>query len=45
VEIIDKEEKINAFLDIAGGLLEKSACGGLITIEKAGVLYYKPGPK
>jgi len=45
VEIIDKEEKINAFLDIAGGLLEKAACGGLITIEKAGVLYYKPGPK
>ena len=36
---------INAFLDIAGQLLEKASCGGLITIEKAGVLYYKPGPK
>jgi PII-like signaling protein len=45
VEIIDKEEKINAFVDIAGQLLEKAACGGLITIEKAGVLYYKPGHK
>ncbi|HVV02681.1 MAG TPA: DUF190 domain-containing protein [Puia sp.] len=45
VEIVDKEEKINAFVDVAGGLLEKAGCGGLITIEKAGVLYYKPGPK
>ncbi|MES1249403.1 MAG: DUF190 domain-containing protein [Chitinophaga rupis] len=45
VEIIDKEEKINAFVDIAGDLLEKAGCGGLITIEKAGVLYYKPGKK
>jgi uncharacterized protein len=45
VEIVDTEEKISAFVDIASALLEKAACGGLITIEKAGVLYYKPGPK
>ncbi|HVS98704.1 MAG TPA: DUF190 domain-containing protein [Puia sp.] len=45
VEIVDKEEKINAFVEIAGALLEKANCGGLITIEKAGVLYYKAGPK
>jgi uncharacterized protein len=44
VEIADKEEKINAFVDVAGALLEKAACGGLITIEKAGVLYYKSAP-
>src|SRR5579863_6563639 len=44
VEIVDREEKINAFVDVAGALLEKAACGGLITIEKAGVLYYKPRP-
>lgn len=44
VEIVDREEKINAFVDVAGALLEKAACGGLITVEKAHVLYYKPGP-
>jgi PII-like signaling protein len=45
VEIIDHEEKINAFVDTVDELLEKAACGGLITIEKAGVLYYKAKPK
>ena len=41
VEIVDKEEKINAFAAIADNMLEKAGCGGLITIEKATVLYYK----
>lgn len=42
VEIIDLEEKINQFADVAGKMLEQAGCRGLITIEKAGVLYYKP---
>ncbi|MEP6465971.1 MAG: DUF190 domain-containing protein [Parafilimonas sp.] len=41
LEIVDHEDKINAFAEIAGKLIEESGCGGLITIEKAGVLYYK----
>ncbi|MGI8952825.1 MAG: DUF190 domain-containing protein [Chitinophagaceae bacterium] len=41
VEIIDKEEKVNAFVDAADKLLEQAECGGLITIEKATVVYYK----
>ena len=41
IEIIDHEEKINAFAGAAGQLLEQADCGGLITIEKAGVLYYR----
>lgn len=45
VEIIDHEQKINAFLETVDQLMEQAACGGLITIEKAGVLYYKPRPK
>jgi|SRR5580704_2539724 PII-like signaling protein len=45
IEIVDQEDKVNAFVDIVDALMEKAACGGLITIEKAGVLYYKPGPK
>jgi PII-like signaling protein len=45
VEIVDQEEKINAFVETVDALMQKAACGGLITIEKAGVLYYKPRPK
>ena len=41
VEIVDDEEKINAFVDIADALIQKADCGGLITIEKAIVLNYK----
>ena len=41
VEIVDQEDKINAFAEIVDVMLEKANCGGLITIEKAGVLYYK----
>ena len=52
VEIVDQEEKINVFAVEVDALMEKAACGGLMTIEKAGVLYYrsrhenqKTGPK
>ena len=45
VEIVDEEEKITAFLDTVNRLMEQSACGGLITVEKAFVLYYKHRPK
>jgi len=45
VEIVDTEEKINAFVPTVDSLMEKAACGGLVTVEKAGVLYYKHGPK
>jgi uncharacterized protein len=44
VEIVDTEEKVNQFMEVVDGLMAKAACGGLITIEKAIVLYYKPGP-
>lgn len=45
VEIIDHEDKINAFAEVASQLMEKAGRGGLITIEKADVLYYKPRRK
>lgn len=41
IEIIDHEEKINAFAEAAGQMLEQADCGGLVTVEKAGVLYYR----
>jgi uncharacterized protein len=45
VEIVDHEDKITSFVDTVDALMQKAACGGLITIEKASVLYYKPKPK
>lgn len=41
VEIVDHDDKINAFLDTANQLIEDAACGALITIESAEVIYYK----
>jgi PII-like signaling protein len=45
IEIVDHEEKINAFVAEVDKLREKANCGGLITLEKAEVLYYKHGSK
>lgn len=41
VEIVDLEARINDFVGIVSEMMEKANCGGLITIEKAEVLYYK----
>lgn len=45
VEIVDQEEKINAFLETVHQLMDKAGCGGLVTIEKAQVLSYHPRKK
>ena len=42
IEIIDHEEKIRAFIEVVGAMIEEAGCGGLITVEKAEVAYYKP---
>lgn len=42
VEIVDHEDKIEKFLEVANGLIEDAGCGALITIEKAEVIVYKP---
>lgn len=42
VEIIDHEDKIRAFIELLGPMIELAGCGGLITIEKVEVAYYKP---
>ncbi|MFZ0709785.1 MAG: DUF190 domain-containing protein [Terrimicrobiaceae bacterium] len=38
VEIVDTEEKINAFLPV----LDEMMNGGLVTLEKARVIHYEP---
>jgi len=40
IEIIDSEEKINAFLPVLDGMMG----GGLVTLEKARVLHYRTAP-
>jgi PII-like signaling protein len=42
VEIVDVSEKIDAFLPEVNELFELCGKGGLITLEKVDVLYYKP---
>ncbi len=39
IEIVDTEAKINAFLPVLDGMMS----GGLVTIERARVIYYRSG--
>ena len=41
VEIVDHVDKLNTFIPVVDKMMEKCGRGGLITIEKAEVLYYK----
>jgi uncharacterized protein len=43
IEIIDTEEKIRNFTPVIEQMFEKTRSGGLITLEKAEVLRYRPG--
>ena len=38
IEIVDTEEKIQKFLPFLDDLLEKSNCGGLVTVEQANII-------
>lgn len=40
VEIVDEEEKIDSFLSVVHDIFEEANCGGLITMEKAGIIKY-----
>jgi len=41
VEIVDTTEKIDAFIPTVNALFDECGRGGLITMEKVDVLYYK----
>ena len=41
VEIVDHNDKVEAFLEVVNELIEEAGCGALITVEKAEVIYYK----
>lgn len=42
IEIVDQAEKIDTFIPVVNDLFEKCGKGGLITVEKLDVLYYRP---
>lgn len=41
IEIVDQQEKIDHFIEVANRMIEDARCGALITIEKAEVIRYK----
>ena len=45
VEIVDSEENVQQFMNKVTELFEKAHCGGLVTLEKAGIIRYNPAGK
>jgi len=45
IEIVDTAEKIDSFLPEVNSFFEQCGKGGLITLEKVDVLFYKPRNK
>ncbi len=44
IEMVDKEEKIAAFIPILNQLLDESACGGLVTLEPVQIVWRSTEP-
>jgi PII-like signaling protein len=42
IEIVDEEEKVNAFRQTLSSLFEEANCGGLVTLENIRVIHYVP---
>lgn len=40
IEIVDEVEKIRAFMPTVNKAFDNANCGGLVTVEKAGVMKY-----
>jgi len=45
IEIVDKAEKITAFLPLLNQLLDEAACGGLVTLEPVQIYRLPKGTK
>ena len=43
IEIADKEERIQPFIEQLHEIFEQAGCGGLVTMEKVDVVVYRPG--
>jgi PII-like signaling protein len=42
IEIVDEENKIDAFQETLTELFERAGCGGLVTLENVQVVHYLP---
>lgn len=42
IEIIDTEEKVKNFLPEVDALFQRAGCGGMVTLEKAEIMFYAP---
>lgn len=42
LEIVDEEDKIDAFKATLSDLMDRANCGGLVTLEKVRVIHYVP---
>jgi len=45
VEIVDREDRVEAFQQRLHELFEAAGCGGLVTLEKVDIIRYVPGGK
>ena len=45
IEVVDTEEKVDAFLPAVEDIFEKAGCGGMITEEKVNVIHYTHGKR
>lgn len=45
VEVVDTAERVDAFITVAGEMMERAGCGGLITEERAHIIHYSHGTK
>lgn len=45
IEIVDTEEKIGEFIRVVESMFEQHQSGGLITVEKAEVIWHKSGKR
>ncbi len=43
IEVVETAEKIDAFMKVAGEMLERAGCGGMITEERAHIVHYTSG--
>jgi PII-like signaling protein len=42
IEIVDKEDRIQPFVEILHTIFDRAKCGGLMTMERVEVVAYKP---
>lgn len=45
IEIVDELKKIDDFIPVINKIFEDAGCGGLVTIEKAGIIKYQKGSR